>query len=44
MAFKCLFYNFPPGMDLTLPQLCQNYMLLCVRIGKLKVSAPALNA
>ena len=30
--------------SLTLPQLCQNYMPLCVRIGKMKVSGPALNA
>jgi hypothetical protein len=28
----------------TLLQLCQNYMPLCVRIGKMKVSAPASNA
>jgi hypothetical protein len=29
---------------LTLPQLCQNYMAPCVRIGKMKVTAPVLNA
>jgi hypothetical protein len=27
--------QFTDGMGLTLPQLCQNYMLLCVGIGKL---------
>ena len=27
------------GPLVTLPQLCQNYMLLCVRIGKLTRSA-----
>jgi hypothetical protein len=26
-----------------LPQLCQNYIPLCVRIGKMKVTAPALS-
>lgn len=28
----------------TLPQLCQNYLLLYVLIGKMKVGTPALNA
>jgi hypothetical protein len=27
--------QFIDGMGLTLPQLCQNYMPLCVRIGKI---------
>jgi hypothetical protein len=27
--------QFMDGMGLTLPQLCQNYMPLCVRIGKI---------
>jgi hypothetical protein len=30
--------------SITLPQLCQNYMLLCVRIGKIGLRKPALNA
>src|SRR5215467_14164330 len=31
-------------MGLTLPQLCQNYMHLCVRIGKMKViTSPLAN-
>jgi len=30
--------------SLTLLQLCQNYLLLYVRIGKMKVTAPVLNA
>jgi hypothetical protein len=29
-----LLRQFIDGMGLTLPQLCQNYMTLCVRIGK----------
>jgi hypothetical protein len=32
------------GMGLTLPQLCQNYMLLCVRIGKIDRLKAALRA
>jgi hypothetical protein len=31
-------------MPLTLPQLCQNYMSLCVPIGKMRLSTPPLNA
>jgi hypothetical protein len=30
--------------SLTLPQLCQNYMPLCVRIGKIDRLRPPLNA
>ena len=30
--------------SLTLPQLCQNYMTLCVRIGKIDRLRPPLNA
>jgi hypothetical protein len=31
-------------MGLTLPQLCQNYLSLCVRIGKIDQLKPPLNA
>src|SRR5262245_28674819 len=33
-----------PISPLTLLQLCQNYMSLCVRIGKMGLRKPALNA
>jgi hypothetical protein len=39
-----LILQFNNGMDLTLPQLCQNYMSLCVRIGKIDRLRPPLNA
>jgi hypothetical protein len=30
MAFKCCPFEFTDGMGVTLPQLCQNYLLLSV--------------
>jgi hypothetical protein len=36
--------QFPDRMGLTLPQPCQNYMLLYVRIGKIDRLRPPLNA
>jgi hypothetical protein len=36
--------KFIDGMGLTLLQLCQNYMSLCVRIGNIRLRKPASNA
>jgi hypothetical protein len=36
--------DFGSDGPLTLPQLCQNYMSLCVRIGKIDRLARPLNA